>query len=194
MAGAWDEVDYYSVGIFPSLPEEPIASFRRHHDPTVDLVAPHLTLVFPVAVQIGGRAFGEHVRRVASATRPFDIHLTGLEKSWDHWLFLLVAEGRVEALALHDALYSGILAPHLREDLPYEPHVGLGFFAEHEDAHDLLEVRSRRVDRARFDSALREAEAMELDYTVRVEEVVVVGLDEEATRLTMLERLQLRSA
>jgi len=194
MAGPWDEVANYCVVVFPSLPEEPIASFRRLHDPTVDLVAPHLTLVFPVPAKIGGPAFSGHIRRVTSETRPFDIHLTGLEKSWDHWLFLLVSEGREEAIALHDALYGGILAPHLREDLPYEPHVGLGFFAEHEDAHDLLEVRSRRWDRARFESALREAEAMELDYAVRVEEVVVVGLDEEATRLTMLERLPLGSA
>jgi hypothetical protein len=35
---------------------------------------------------------------------------------------------------------------------------------------------------------------MELDYAVRVEEVVVVGLDEAATRLTMLGRLPLGSA
>jgi 2'-5' RNA ligase len=193
MDDVWDDVDYYCAVIFPSLPAEPIASFRRVHDPTVDLIAPHLTLVFPTRAAIGARTFSEHVRRVASQHPPFDICLTGLEESWDHWLFLVVAEGREEAIALHDGLYQGILSPNLRTDLPYVPHVGLGLFAEPGDDRDLLEVRPRALDRPRFEHAWKDAEAMQLDYRCRVSSIHVVGLDEGLTRLTMVEDVPLGS-
>jgi hypothetical protein len=52
----------------------------------------------------------QHVRAVVSRTPPFDVHLKGLEKSWDHWLFLLVAEGFDDVVALHD-LYTGSSTP-----------------------------------------------------------------------------------
>jgi 2'-5' RNA ligase len=36
--------------------------------------------------------------------------------------------------ALHRRLYSGVLAAHLRPDLPYRPHVTVAAFADHADA------------------------------------------------------------
>jgi 2'-5' RNA ligase len=142
MARASDRIDYFVVSnALPWLPEEPIGSFRRAYDPTVDLVGPHLTLVFPVPASIGRDAFREHIRDVVSRTPPFDIRLKGLEKSWDHWLFLLVAEGRDDVVALHDSLYTGILRPYLWTERPYVPHVGLGLFVEERDADELLELR-----------------------------------------------------
>ena len=42
-------LDHFAVAAhLPSLREEPIRSFRRAYDPTVDLVGPHLTLVFQI--------------------------------------------------------------------------------------------------------------------------------------------------
>lgn len=192
MARASDRIDYFVVSnALPWLPEEPIGSFRRAYDPTVDLVGPHLTLVFPVPASIGRDAFREHIRDVVSRTPPFDIRLKGLEKSWDHWLFLLVAEGRDDVVALHDSLYTGILRPHLWTERPYVPHVGLGLFVEERDADELLELRPRRFDRARFDGALHEAEAMALDYVGPVDIVHISGLDEDLTHITRLEELPL---
>lgn len=183
---------YFIVDVdLSSLPEEPIGSFRRAYDPTVALIGPHLTLVYPVPISIGGDTFREHVRGVVSRTPSFDIRLKGLEKSWDHWLFLLVAEGREEVVALHDALYTGILRPHLWTERPYVPHVGLGLFVEERDAHDLLQLRPRALDRARFDEALREAEAMDLDYPCRVDEVRISRLDEGLSHITSLEEFPL---
>ena len=185
-------LDYYAVVVdLPSLPEEPIAAFRRAHDPTVDLIQPHLTLVFPVPASIGRDAFSDHVRGVVSETPRFDIRLRGLETSWDHWLFLLVTEGREEVVALHDALYTGILRPYLRTDLPYVPHVGLGRFVQGSDARGLLDLRPRSLDAARFEEALHEAEAMNLDHRCRVGAVHVSGLDEELTHVTPLEEIPL---
>ncbi len=190
MAGASDRIDFFAVAnSLPWLPAEPIGSFRRVHYPTAHLIEPHLTLVFPVPAAIGGDAFREHVRDVVSGTRAFDIRLRGLDKSWDHWLFLAVAEGRDEVIALHDALYTGILLPYLWTEQPYVPHVGLGHFAEEHDTRDPLELRPRAFDRTRFDEARQEAEALQLDYTGRFDGVDIFGLDEDLTHVTRLEEI-----
>lgn len=182
-----DRIDHLAVVHLLALPDEPIGSFRRAHDPTVDLIGPHLTLVFPVPATEGD-AFREHVRGVVSRTPPFDIRLRGLEESWDHWLFLLVSEGREDVIAFHDALYTGILQPHLRTDRPYVPHVGLGLFVEERDAHDLLELRPRSPDRTRLEDARRQAEALNLDFARRVDRVRIVGLDDDLSHITPLEQ------
>jgi len=192
VARAPGRIDYYVAAIdLRWLPEEPIASFRRRYDPTVDLLGPHLTLVFPVPISLGYDAVREHVGDVLARTPAFDIRLHGLEESWDHWLFLVVAEGRERVIALHDDLYAGILSPYLWTEQPYLPHVGLGLFADERDTGDLLELRPRRLDRERFDRALREAEALELDYAGRIDSVWISGLDEELTHVTGLEELPL---
>ena len=175
----------------PWLPAEPIGAFRRAYDPTAGLVGPHVTLVFPVPGSIGRDAFIEHVRGVVSQTPAFDIRLRGLEKSWDHWLSLRVVEGRDRVIALHDALYTGIIRPYLLTERPYLPHVGLGSFVAERDTHDLLALRPRAFDRARFDEALREAEELKLDYAGRFDAVHVSGLDEEFTHVTPLEEIPL---
>ena len=43
-----------------------------------------------------------------------------------HYVFLLAEEGHQELLALHDALYDGILAGHRRRDIPFVPHLTVG--------------------------------------------------------------------
>jgi 2'-5' RNA ligase len=175
------------------LPHEPIATFRRAHDPTVDLVDPHITLVFAIPESIGHDRFPEHVHAVVSRTPRFEIRLHGLEASWDHWLFLLVREGRERVIDLHDQLYGGILQPFLRTDLTFVPHVGLGLFVEPGDEHDLFAVRERRRDRGRFHAALAEAEALRLDHTGPFDRVHIVQLDEELTHVTPLDELALPS-
>ncbi len=180
MAGAQGRIDYFAVAnSLAWLPVEPIRPFRQAHYPTAHLIEPHLTLVFPVPAAIGMDPFREHVREVVSRTRAFDIRLAGLDKSWDHWLFLAVSEGVDKVIALHDALYEGILLPYLWTEQPYVPHVGLGHFAQEQDTRDPLTIRPREFDKARFDEARREAEALQLDYTGRFDSVHIFGLDED---------------
>lgn len=187
-----ERIDYLAVAnSLAWLPAEPIGSFRKAHYPTSHLLEPHLTLVFPVPAAIGMDVISGHVRGVASRTRPFDIRLAGLGKTWDHWLFLAVEEGREKVIALHDALYTGILVPHLWTDEPYIPHVGLGHFAEEGDTRDPLTLRPRAFDRARFDEARQEAEALQLDYTGRIDSVHIFGLDEDLTHVSRLEEVAL---
>jgi 2'-5' RNA ligase len=192
MAGAQGRIDYFAVAnSLAWLPVEPIGPFRQVHYPTAHLIEPHLTLVFPVPAAIGMDPFLEHVREVVSRTRAFDIRLVGLDKSWDHWLFLAVAEGADKVIALHDALYEGILLPYLWTEQPYVPHVGLGHFAQEQDTRDPLTIRPREFDKARFDEARREAEALLLDYTGRFDSVHVFGLDEDLTHVSRLEEVAL---
>ena len=192
MTEALDRIDFFAVAnSLPWLPGEPIGSFRRAYHPNAHLVQPHLTVVFPVPAAIGSDAFREHVRGVVSRTPPFDIRLMGLDKSWDHWLFLAVAEGHNKVIALHDALYTGIFLPHLWTHHPYVPHVSLGHFAEEQDTLDPPKLRPRRFDRARFDEAMHEAEVLRLDYTGSFNSVHIFGLDEGLTHITPLEEVSL---
>ena len=41
-------------------------------------------------------------------------------------VFLIPDEGAVEITALHSRLYSGVLKPHLRTDIPFVPHMTIG--------------------------------------------------------------------
>jgi 2'-5' RNA ligase len=192
MFGALDRIDYFAVAnLLPWLPMEPIGAFRRAHYPTAHLIQPHLTVVFPVPATIGRDVFRDHVRDVVSRTPAFDIRLRGLDKTWDHWLFLAAAEGRDEVIELHDALYTGVLLPYLWTQHPYVPHVGLGHFAEEQDTHDPLELRPRAFDRARFDEARRQAEGLRLDYSGRFESVHILVLDRDLTQVSQLEEIPL---
>lgn len=145
-------------------------------------------MVFPVPAEVGRDVFLEHMRAVVSRTPAFDIRLNGVDKWWDHWLFLAVAEGRDEIVALHDALYTGILRPY---PLTERPYVGLGHFAMELDMHDLLTLRPRRLDRTRFERARREAVALGLDHVGPFDSVQVLGLDEALTHFTPIEEIAL---
>ena len=74
VAGTPARIDAYVVSSdLRWIPEEPIGSFRRRYDPTVDLLGPHLTLVFPVPTSVGFDAIRAHVGDVLARTRAFDI-------------------------------------------------------------------------------------------------------------------------
>jgi hypothetical protein len=90
---------------YPHLRSGELNEFRRKYDPYSELIAEHLTLVFPVPVSF--EVIRAHVQTVARKFRPFDIHLAGLKKTWDHWMYLGLEEGNEEFVALHDQLYSG---------------------------------------------------------------------------------------
>lgn len=186
---------YLATLMFPSwLPEDAIAQFRRRYDPMVHL-EPHITLIFPIPTwELDRQVFVEHVRTVVSGTASFDIRLNALEKSWDHWLFLVPTEGRAQVIELHDELYTGLLRPFLWTEHPYVPHIGLGLFAETSDGEDLHELlaRSGPLDPARYGRGLREAEALELDYTGPFESVHVVEIPEDLSHMTRLEEVRMR--
>jgi 2'-5' RNA ligase len=106
-----------------------VQAFRRKHDPQVDLIAPHLTLMFPVPGSIGEDILIHQIRSILTRWKPFPIHLDGIYRSDDDYIYLLVEEGKERLTSLHDEIYTGLLTPYLRADIPYIPHVTLGILA-----------------------------------------------------------------
>jgi 2'-5' RNA ligase len=157
----------YALVHYPPVDTQHIDLLRRKYDPQADLIAPHITLMFPVPSLIGESSLVSHIENVLSGCRQFPIHIAGLEQSADHYLFLVLQEGRAEIIHLHDRLYTGMLAPYLRTDLPYVPHVTLGSF-------DDAELCSQ---------ALREAERDSLRYQCVVDRLHLVKIDEDRSRI-----------
>ena len=124
---------FYALVHYPAVDTVSINQLRRSYDPQIDLIDPHITLVFPVREAIGEQRLVSHIEKILRGWKPFPIHLQGLQRSWDNYLFLLIQEGKMEVIRLHDELYTGILAKHLRDALPFVPHITLGSFAEDED-------------------------------------------------------------
>jgi 2'-5' RNA ligase len=118
-----------------------IEAVRRRHDPQAALIAAHFTLVFP----FDGADEAEvltHARTVCARASPIAFRLVSAMAVRDSLtprshVFLTPDVGTHEISALHDALYQGPLAPFLRGDLPYAPHVTVAAFEGQADAEAL---------------------------------------------------------
>ena len=107
-----------------------IESVRVGRDEPYRIQVPvHFTLVFALD-DIAPDALAAHVRAVASQFHPISFSLDTVDFIEDApgalWYARLTpSSGAGPIAALHDALYTGILHPHLRTDLPYAPHVSI---------------------------------------------------------------------
>lgn len=105
-----------------------VEAIRRRHDVAkAAMIAAHVTLVFPTGL-LPESAMLDHVRGRLLEVTAFDIELSTVapasdDQTSDHYVFLQPGRGHEALVALHDRLYSGALAPALRRDLPYHPHV-----------------------------------------------------------------------
>jgi 2'-5' RNA ligase len=157
----------YALVHYPAVDTSHVDALRRKYDPQADLISPHITLMFPLPSSIGESDLVSHLEHVLSGCRQFPIHLTGLEQSADHYLFLVLQQGRAEVIHLHDRIYTGILAPFIRTDLPYVPHVTLGAF---EDAEHCSQ-------------ALRDAERDSLDSQCVLDRLHLVKINDDRSRI-----------
>ncbi|MFN3569843.1 MAG: 2'-5' RNA ligase family protein [Polaromonas sp.] len=102
-----------------------VQQFRRAHDPQFELVEPHFTLVFGAALE--AEPCIAHVRAVAqsSAPIPFKLSHAMLYFTGDGpaHVFLVASEGAAGLTRLYRQLYGGLLAPSLRLDKPFIPHI-----------------------------------------------------------------------
>jgi 2'-5' RNA ligase len=105
-----------------------IEAFRAVHDADhYPLIRAHFTLVFACeAVPLP--EYLAHVASIAARTPPIRFTCTramlgaGDGSEVTH-VFLVPDEGHTAISLLHDALYSGILEPYTRPDLPFTPHM-----------------------------------------------------------------------
>ncbi len=82
---------HYVLLIYPRADAALVGRIRRKYDPTVDVVRPHMPVVYPVPESVGRDSLISHIQAVTADCRPFEIRLGGLCKSPDHWLFLTPA-------------------------------------------------------------------------------------------------------
>lgn len=114
----------YAVAWFPRFEGlEEVEAFRARHDPMAPLIAAHLTLVFPFATSLTRLQVETHVKRVVSRWPTVAITFRAVRMQANEFVFLMASRGAESVAGLHDRLYTRSLLPHLRRDLPYEPHI-----------------------------------------------------------------------
>jgi 2'-5' RNA ligase len=78
---------------YPEINTERIDLLRTKYDPQAHLIAPHVTLIFPLPETVAEPALISHIEGVLLRWKPFPIRLAKLEKSLDDLLFLTPTEG-----------------------------------------------------------------------------------------------------
>ena len=181
---------YYALVQYPNIDTERIDQIRRKYDPTVDLIGPHVTIMFPVPESVGEGALVRHIEKVLKHRQPFQVRIHGFKKSWDHWLFLTLEEGNtnvINVIALYEEIYTGILAQYRRDDIEFIPHIGLGLFVKEGAQYDLKDPKQLDFDAQRYQQALLEAQALNLDFRCQVDKLHLVKLVDDFSSITPFE-------
>ena len=124
----------YTVA-FPTLGEADarfIAAVRASHDRHVSILGPHFTLLFGCDA-VDEASYVDHVRGIASSTSAFPFTCFETEPDEDAgrgYVYLAPDLGRGEITALHDRLYTGPMAPHLRTHMQFVAHMTIGHAAD----------------------------------------------------------------
>ena len=162
----------FAVAWFPAFPGiDRVEAFRQRHDPMAALIPAHLTLVFPFPTALTRLQIETHVQRVVSRWPPVPVAFRRVRTEANEFVFLMAQRGAASIKGLHDRLYTRSLAPHLRRDLPYEPHITL----------------ARQGDYQRLQEALAEAEEEfggELEDVLRAVQVLAVAPNGKITPLS----------
>jgi len=142
------------------------------------LVQAHLTFVFPFPTALTALQLQTHVQRVVSRWPPIPVTFRRVRTEANEFLFLMASRGAASIKGLHDKLYTRSLAPHLRRDLPYEPHITIG----------------RHADYDQLQRALAEAEEQfggEMGDVIREVDLLAVG---RTGKISVVKRFALNSA
>jgi hypothetical protein len=175
---------YYGLAYYPDVDTKGVEQIRREYDPTVDLIAPHMGIMFPVPASIGEAALVRHLATVLTPWHSFNIRFARFEKSWDHWLLLTLLQGKDNVVRLHDQIYTGILAPHLRTDIAFVPHIALGLFVADGSRYQYLDPQQLPLDAARYSEALRKAEDLRLDLKCLVKKLHLLVFPDDFSDVT----------
>lgn len=156
----------YAIVYFPNIALDTLNNFREKYDPSWKIIKPHITLVSPFS-DISEEAIIAHVNTITKEIKSFPIVLSGLIKSFDHYLFLQVEEGNEKINNVHKKLYTGILAPQLQTTIPFVPHITLGYFGSENNG----------FNQKLYVTAYKEAEGMKLDLQCNFDNVTLIKGD-----------------
>ena len=158
----------FAVAWFPRFEGiERIEAFRRRHDPMAALVPAHLSLVFPFPTALSALQVETHVQRVVSRWPPIPVTFRHVRIQASEFLFLMASRGAASITALHDKLYTRSLRPHLRRDLPYEPHITLARYPGYEALESALD-EARHEFRGELGEVIREVTLLAVARTGRI--------------------------
>jgi 2'-5' RNA ligase len=156
-----------AIVIFPQFSHiELIQRLRQAYDPLAAVLPPHLTLVFPFESDISPEHLLLHLNSVMHRFAPFQISMRGITGQSNEYLFLNVKRGNDQLIALHDQLYTGILAPYLILHETYVPHLTVG----------------RLQDETRFAEALKQAQSVTASFETELQEVVAYRIEPDQKR------------
>src|SRR5215218_9128636 len=108
---------HYALASFPKVDTVSIDRIRRKYDPTVDLIEPHLTVVFPLPESLGKGELVRHFAAVLQGWRPFPVVAGQLAKTPDHWLLLTLRQGASVITELYRDLYRSFLSDYARPEI-----------------------------------------------------------------------------
>ena len=167
----------YAVAWFPVFEGiERVEAFRARHDPAAALIAAHLSLVFPFPTAHSRLQVETHVRRVVSRWPPIPVAFRRVRMHANEFLFLMAARGAASIAALHDKLYTRSFAPHLRRDLPYEPHITI---ARHADFRALERAFGEAEEefRGEFEAVIRDVALLAVERDGKIHSLKTIALD-----------------
>jgi len=157
-----------------------IDDFRRQHDiPFRDVVAPHFTMVFGCD-EVPLQPYRQHVAEIARSQDRIKFScryamLHNDDSNDNYYVFLVPDQGYGEISKLHDKLYQGLLAPYMRLDIPYVPHIGIATIP----------------DAARIKSLCDELNSTDIDICGRIKNISVSEYD--GSKITNLEVFQCKT-
>lgn len=172
----------FALVFFPENHTEAIQAFRESFDPKAELIAPHVTLVFPFPAD--GIDTDELILEIETKLvhhRAFQTHLhdTHLDPE-DGLLHLLVQDGRQRIISLHNDLYSGMLDPYRRKDVEYIPHMTIGAF---KTGHE--------IDQAKYTSALERLKQAPLNERFTFDNINLIAIEDARQPRTIVKRFDL---
>jgi hypothetical protein len=172
---------YFALIYYPGIKNDRFHTLREKYEPFSSLLPEHLPLIFPIPDSIGLKKLEKHINRTLTQWKPFKVHFHGLQKTWDQWLSLVLKEGNDLMIKLYDELYTDFLTPYLRNDLPYTPHVGLGFFSK--EQYDLTNPTAQlSLDEAKYKKAKEEFENLRLDFWRTIDKLALVKINTDFTK------------
>ena len=168
---------FYALVHFPNIKNKHFHQFRNRYDPYATLLKEHIPLIYQVPATVGKQTFINHIEKILTKWHAFDITISGFYKTLDQWLLLTLKDGDDEVIALHDDFYTGILEPYLRSDLPFTPHVGMGFFGKKSyDFHNPTSMIP--LDDEKYSQALAEISEDDLTFSKTIDSFSMLELDD----------------
>jgi 2'-5' RNA ligase len=182
---------YYGLVHFPNINTELIDRVRKKYDPTVDMIKPHITVMFPIPDEIDEIELIDHISSILNKWKAFPIQIRGLKISWDHWLFLVLEQGNDDVVRLNRDIYSGMLAKYQREDMEFIPHISLGLFTEHNDNYDYNDPKKMNLDSHKYAVALKEVESLNLDFHTDFAKLQLLKINDMFTSISKVQEFLL---